>query len=146
MTAYQYLRDFSRMTREQICDRLEDVADYRPGPTDYPAQDELVRVAAEIAFYADEGAVSDWPAEDDEVRMLAMIRDQDTHRGIAERRYSVFSRDLSEPVAQNDVPFSFFLGMEDICARGRFEIEWLVPGLRLWIQQGDGYYTVRRIK
>lgn len=137
LTPYQFLRDVSRMTREQACHRL-------PYMVDYPETDKLVCLAAEADFYDAGGSATDWPMPHDQELMLHSIRDQDLRSGLADRRFSIHSRDLCENVAQSDVPFHFFLGMDDLSAIDRFDVEQLEVGIRLWIREGDGFYIVDR--
>ena len=106
--------------------------------------DDLMLETAEIIFYNADGKEGTWPATDKEVEMLSWIRAADLRSGIADRRFSIRSRDLAVSFVQDHVPFNFFLRMDELSPSGRFDIERLQVENCLWLEKDEGAYIINR--
>ena len=145
VTPFQFLRDVSRMSRDQINDLHEEKVGYRPDDDHFSEIDDLVREVAEIAFYHADGNEADWPMPHTEEETLRFIRDEDSRSGIADRRFSVRSKALPVPVQMNDaLPFNVFLRIDALSASDRFDIERLKAGDCMQIENGEGSYAITR--
>lgn len=144
-TPYQFIRDVARMTRSQINDLYQEKVGYRPDDEAIEEEDVLTLNTAEITFYHAGGSETHWPKAS-APNLLHWIRSEDLRVGMPNRRFSIRSRDLPVSVQQNDVPFNFFLRMNELSACDRFDIELLNVDRELWLEKGEGAYIVTRLK
>lgn len=145
VTPFQFLRDVSRMSRDQINDLHEEKVGYRPDNDHFAEIDDLVREVAEIAFYHADGNEANWPMPHTEEELLRFIRGEDSRSGMADRKFSVRSSALPVPVQMSDIlPFNVFLRISALSASDRFDIERLTVGDQLLIENEEGTYAVTR--